>query len=131
MNRAEPHWLTPSQVEMLHAETIRLFGGRPGLREASLLESALARPRHRFDYDEQADLYDLAAEYGYGLARNHPFVDGNKRGALLAIRAFLFINKMRFMPDPVETVTMIERLAAGEVDQQALAVWSRANATLQ
>ena len=77
----EPRWLTSVHVRMLHTETLRLFGGRPGLRDLNLLESALARPQHVFGYREDADLADLAAAYAFGLARNHAFVDGNKRAA--------------------------------------------------
>jgi len=124
----EPTWLTLAQVRMLHAESLRLFGGSPGLRDARLLESALARPRQLFAYGDDPDLFDLAAEYAFGLARNHAFVDGNKRVALLAVRAFLFFNGFAFAPEQVETVTTFERLAAGEVDQEVIATWIRDNA---
>lgn len=124
----EPTWLTSVQVRMLHAESLRLFGGRTGLRDANLLESALARPRQRFAYGDNPDLFTLAAEYAFGLARNHAFVDGNKRVALLAVRAFLFTNGWRFEPGQVETVTTFERLAAGEVDPSRLADWIKQNA---
>ena len=125
----EPIWLTVVQVRMLHAESLRLFGGRQGLRDAGLLESALARPKQLYASGEAASIYELAAAYGYGLARNHPFVDGNKRVALLAIRAFLFRNDYVFTPDQVKTVTMLEGVAAGTVDQDMLAAWVRDNTT--
>ncbi|MEZ4702533.1 MAG: type II toxin-antitoxin system death-on-curing family toxin [Rhodothermales bacterium] len=85
----EPIWLSTIQVRLLHAESLRLFGGGTGLRDEGLLESVLARLQQRFAYEKSVDIETLAAEYAYGLARNHPFVDGNKRVALLAIRSFL------------------------------------------
>ena len=125
----EPVWLSITQVKMLHAETLRLFGGSPGLRDEGLLESALGRPQHLRAYGDAPSLFDLAAAYGYGLAKNHAFVDGNKRVALLAIRAFLFRNGYAFRPDQVETVTTMEGVASGAVDQEALASWIRDNAS--
>ena len=123
----EPRWLTEVQVRMLHAESIRLFGGAVGIRDAGLLQSALGRPRNRWAYEEDLDLADLAAAYGYGLAKNHAFVDGNKRIALLAIRVFLFLNGQRFEPDQIETVALIEGLAAGTVNDAQLAARVRAS----
>ncbi len=113
---------------MLHAETLRLFGGSPGVRDEGMLQSALARPRHLWASYETATLFDLAAAYGLGMARNHAFVDGNRRAALLATRAFLFRNGLRFQPDEVVTVTFMEAVAAGTVDQGMLAEWLEANA---
>lgn len=108
---------------MLHAEAINLFGGAHGIRDQSLLESALGRPRNLWAYPESVSLPVLAAAYGFGIAKNHPSVDGNKRTALLAIRAFLFRNGLQFEPTEVETVSTIEGLAAGSVTEQALAAW--------
>jgi len=126
--RREPRWLTGVQVRMLHAETIRLFGGLGGVRDEGLLESALARARNLRAYREPSP-FELAAAYGFGLARNHPFVDGNKRVALLAVRAFLFTNGYRFAPDQVGTVTTMEGVASGRVDEAALAAWIERNST--
>lgn len=120
-------WLTELQVKILHAETINLFGGLQGIRDASLLQSALARPQNLHAYEEDATLFELAASYGFGLAMNHAFIDGNKRVALLAIRAFLFRNGFRFNPEEVETVTMMEGLAAGNITQELLSDWIQAN----
>jgi len=114
---------------MLHAEALRLFGGLAGVRDVGLLQSALARPQHLHAYGASPDAFALAAAYGLGIARNHPFVDGNKRTALLAIRAFLFLNGYRFVPDQVETVTVMEGLAAGDVDEAALAEWIGSSAS--
>jgi death-on-curing protein len=119
----EPIWLTVTQVKMLHAETLRLFGGAPGLRDEGLLQNAIAKPRQSFAYGDAPSIFHLAAAYGYGLAKNHAFVDGNKRIALLATRAFLFRNGYAFNPDPVETVTMIEGVAGGTVSQDLPAAW--------
>lgn len=121
--RAEPVWLSVTQVRMLHAESLNLFGGSPGIRDLGMLESALARPVNKWHYDGMDNLFALAAAYGYGIARNHAFVDGNKRTALLAIRAFLFRNGYEFSPDELDTVTMIERLAEGQVDEELLSAW--------
>lgn len=127
----KPVWLTEVQVRMLHAESLSLFGGRPGIRDRGLLQSALARPRHLRAYSEGTSLFNLAAAYAYGIATNHAFVDGNKRAALLAIRAFLFGNGYRFDPDEVEVVTMMEGLAAGNVDESLLSAWIEANSEPQ
>ena len=125
----EPNWLTLAQVQMLHAETLRLFGGRPGVRDEALLESAVGRPRNRYLYEDAPTVFELAASYGYGLSKNHAFIDGNKRISLLAVRAFLFRNGYHFRPDRVETVTMIEGLAAGSVTEELLAAWIEKNAS--
>jgi death on curing protein len=122
----EPKWLSSSQVRMLHTESLRLFGGSPGLRDEHLLESALAPPHHLYTYETRATLCGFAASYAFGLARNHPFIDGNKRIALLSVRTFLFLNGWRFEPDQVEAVGMMEGLAAGEIDQEMLSEWINA-----
>ena len=127
-SRREPVWLTEPQIRILHAESLRLFGGLPGVRDVGLLQSALARPQQRFAYGEAPDLFDLAAAYAFGLARNHAFLDGNKRIALLSIRTFLFLNGYRFSPEEAETVAMMEGLAAGEQDEAAFSAWIRQHA---
>lgn len=123
----EPVWLTEGQVRMLHAESLRLFGGAPGVRDEGLLQSALGRPRNLWAYGESATPFALAAAYGFGLAKNHAFVDGNKRVALLAIRAFLFRNGVQFHPGEVETVTTMEGVAGGTTSEEELATWIEAN----
>jgi death-on-curing protein len=127
LSRSEPVWLTAIQVRMLHAETLSLFGGPHGLRDQALLESALGRPRHLWTYRESVTHAELAASYAFGIARNHPFIDGNKRTALLVIRAFLFRNGHRFEPAEVEAVAMIEGLAAGSVSEEMLVEWIETN----
>ena len=122
-------WLSPMHATMLHREALSLFGGASGLRDEKLLESALARPRNRLVYENATSLFELAACYGEAIAHTHAFVDGNKRTALLAIRAFLFLNGYRFDPEQVETVRMIEGLAAGSVSREIVAEWIEASAT--
>ena len=124
----EPVWLTSTQVRMLHAESRALFGGASGIRDEGLLESALGRPRHLWAYGDEVTVFDLAAAYAFGIAKNHAFVDGNKRTAVLALRAFLFRNGYGFEPDPVELVTVMEGVASGRVDEILLAEWARENA---
>lgn len=130
-NQAEPHWLTVSRIRILHAETIRLFGGLPGVRDIGLLESAIDRPRNLHAYNPDLTLFDLAAAYAFGLTRNHPFSDGNKRASALAIRAFLFLNGWVFNPTQDEMAVMIEELAAGNVEERELSEWIKENCKLQ
>ena len=108
---------------MLHAESIKYFGGLAGIRDEGLLESALDRPRNKFSFGRTTSLFELAAAYAFGIARNHAFIDGNKRTSLLSIRAFLFRNGYTFIPEEADTVAMIEGLAAGSVDEDILAKW--------
>lgn len=122
----EPIWLDLDIVLDVQAEQLALFGGAEGLRDPGLLESALARPRNKFAYGE-TDLAELAAAYGFGIARNHPFVDGNKRSAFAAIIVFLGLNGVDFDVPAVEATAMITALAAGEVGEEGLARWIRDN----
>jgi death-on-curing protein len=118
----EPVWLSPELVIAIHDEQLAEFGGASGLRDAGALESALARPLNRYHYGN-TELASLAAAYGFGLSRNHAFVDGNKRTALLAIVTFLGLNGVEFdVPEP-EAVVMMLAVAAGEVDEEGLALW--------
>jgi len=123
---SEPLWLTRPIIEAIHDEQLAIHGGASGLRDAGMLESALDRPRNKWSY-EQAKLPELAAAYAYGMARNHPFVDGNKRTALLALYTFLGINGIDFDVPEAEAATMILSLAAGEVSEESLARWIRDN----
>ena len=118
----EPEWLTADLVLAIHDEQLREFGGPAGIRDMGALESALGRARNRWAY-EGGDLPRLAAAYGFGIARNHPFVDGNKRAALLAIITFLGINDVEFTDSEAEAVIMIRDIAAGEIDEEVLARW--------
>ena len=118
----EPAWLTHEQVVAMHSRQLRRFGGAPGLRDEGMLQSALERPINKWHY-EQADLAELAASYAFGLAKNHPFVDGNKRIAFMTMVAFLRKNGVRFAPDQAQATTIILALAAGEVSEASLARW--------
>ena len=121
-----PEWLDISIVLDFHAEQLALFGGADGVRDLGLLESALARPLNKFSYGE-TDLAALAAAYGYGIAMNHPFVDGNKRTALASIIVFLGLNELD-LGAPQEAVTaLILSLAAGEIAEEVLARWIAAH----
>ena len=113
----------------MHAMAVAKFGGSPGLRDESLLESVLDRPRNLFACGDEPSLFELTAAYCAGIVKNHPFIDGNKRAGDLAIRAFLRLNGYLYEPEEVEEVVMIVALAAGEVDEAVLAVWIAENAT--
>jgi death-on-curing protein len=118
----EPIWLTADLVVAFHDEQLREFGGAPGLRDRGALEPALARPISRYHYGTK-NLAALAAAYGFGLARNHAFVDGNKRVAFLAIDTFLGLNGIDLTVPEAEVVVMMLALAAGEIDEDGLARW--------
>jgi death-on-curing protein len=122
----EPEWVTMPIVLAIHDEQLAIHGGSSGLRDVALLESALGRPRNKWAY-ENAELPELAAAYGFGIARNHPFVDGNKRTALLAIYTFLGVNGVDFIVSEADAAAMILSLAAGEVSEESLARWIRNN----
>ena len=122
----EPRWLDLQSLLLLHSESIAEHGGSDGLRDQGLLESALARPRNRLSCGEP-DLAALAAAYADGLARNHPFVDGNERAALLAIGLFLMLNGMRLTAPQADAVLTMLALAAGDLTEDELAAWIRGN----
>src|SRR6185503_17371104 len=122
----EPAWVTYAQAIAIHSRQLRRFGGAPGLRDEGMLQSALQRPINKWQY-EQAALPDLAAAYAYGLAKNHAFVDGNKRIAFMAMMVFLRRNGVAFAPEQAHVTRIIIALAAGEVSEESLARWIRGN----
>jgi death-on-curing protein len=122
----EPIWLDVAEVLDMHAEQLALFGGADGIRDQGMLESALARPKNRWHYGE-TDLAALAAAYAFGIARNHPFVDGNKRAAFHALVVSLRMNEIAFRPDSAQAAAIVLGLAAGEVSEESLARWIRDN----
>lgn len=122
----EPAWITYEQVIAIHSRQLRRFGGAPGLRDDGLLHSALERPTNKWHY-EQSGLAELAAAYAFGLAKNHAFVDGNKRIAFMAMIVFLRKNGVQFAPDQAHATAMIMALAAGEVSEQSLVRWIHDN----
>lgn len=121
----EPRWLSVQVIVAIHSDQIREHGGRLGVRDKGLLESALDRPRNRFNYESESDLMALAAAYGLGIAKNHPFVDGNKRVAFQAMYVFLGINGVTITADEEEVVRMVLGLASGELSESELGVWLR------
>jgi death-on-curing protein len=123
---SEPEWLDTTIVLDVHAEQLALFGGADGVRDLGLLESALGRPLNKFTYGE-TDLAALAAAYAFGIARNHPFVDGNKRAAFASLIVFLGLNGIDFDVPPQEATAIILSMAAGEVSEESLARWIRDN----
>ena len=121
----EPLWLNRTVVDAIHADQLRQHGGLAGLCDENALESALARPKQKWSYGDERDLATLAAAYGFGLARNHPYRDGNKRMAFLALATFLGINDHEVIATDAEVVTVMLALAAGSLTERRLADWIR------
>src|SRR5882724_13625978 len=124
---SEPRWISKRVLLLLHEESLAELGGARGLRDEGLLDSALARPQNTHAYNPDSTLADLAASYGFGLAKNHAFLDGNKRAAFLSIGLFLAINGRRLEAYQVDAVQTILAVAAGELDERGLAVWIQKN----
>ncbi|WP_420102650.1 type II toxin-antitoxin system death-on-curing family toxin [Bosea sp. (in: a-proteobacteria)] len=122
----EPDWLSEDVVIAIHDEQIAIHGGGAGLRDPGMLASALERPVNKWSY-ENSDLAELASAYAFGLAKNHPFIDGNKRTALLALYTFLYINGIDFIVAEADAAAAILALAAGEVEEEGLTRWIRDN----
>ena len=125
----EPIWLDSQDLYVLHNQLLARFGGLEGIRDEGLLESALYRPVQKFQYEPNSTLPELAASYSYGIARNHPFFDGNKRSALLAAIVFLGINGMKLHATEEEAVLETLALAAGERTEDEYAFWLTKNST--
>ena len=125
----EPRWIERIVVDAVHLDQLREHGGLAGLRDENALESALARPRQKWHYDQAADLPTLAAAYGFGLCQNHPYRDGNKRVAFVVMVVFLELNGWRFNAQEPEVVTVMLQLADGRLSERELADWLRAHAT--
>ena len=121
----EPTWLDRIIVQALHADQVLEHGGSLGIRDEGLLESALARPQQKWHYEPTTDLASLAAAYAFGIAKNHPFVDGNKRAALVAAYTFLAINDLELEAPEPEAVTAILGTADGSLSEDELASWIR------
>ena len=122
----EPLWITYEQTIAIHSRQLRRFGGAPGLRDEGMLRSALERPVNKRRC-EQSGLAELAAAYAFGLAKNHAFVDGNKRIAFMAMMVFLLKNGVAFSPEPAHATAIILSFAAGEVSAESLTRWIRDN----
>lgn len=124
--REEPRWVDRLVVAAVQFDLIREHGGMPGLRDEHGLDAALARPRQRLAYEPDADLAELAASYGHGLAASHPFHDGNKRIAFVTMAVFLELNGVELQAAETDVVAVMLALAAGELDESGLAAWLRA-----
>ena len=120
---AEPRWIAKKALLLLHEESLAEFGGARGLRDEGLLESALARPHNAYAYRPDITIAELAASYAFGLAKNHPFVDGNKRAAFLSIGLLLAISGYRLQADQVDAIQTILAVVDGELTEDALAAW--------
>ncbi len=124
-------WLLEGVVLAIHDEQIAEHGGDTGIRDAGLLSSALARPQNQAHYGNEPSIFDLAASYAYGIIRNHPFVDGNKRTGFLAAYVFLNINGWQLTSSEAEAVNMVLSLAAGEIDEASFSRWLKTNSVIQ
>jgi death-on-curing protein len=122
---SEPRWIEARAIILLHAESLAEHGGPEGLRDEGLLESALGRPRNISAYQPEADIAALAAGYGWGISHNHPFVDGNKRAAFLAVGLFLRLNGFRLVADKADATRTMMGVAAGEIDEARFGAWIR------
>ena len=125
----EPRWLGRVVVDAIHNDQLREHGGLPGIRDENVLVSALARPQQKWRYAEEPDVAALAAAYGFGLVKNHPYRDGNKRIGLLAIATFLGINGYDPRATDADVVTQILALADNRVSEAELADWIRTRST--
>ena len=123
-SRTEPEWLSLDIALGVHDRQLSEHGGPTGVRDQGALESALARPVNQWNYGED-DLCTLAAAYAYGIARNHPFVDGNKRTAWVFARLFLKLNGQTLSFTPRGAIDLVLSLAAGELSEKELADWFR------
>lgn len=122
---AEPRWVERLVVDAVHLDQIREHGGLAGLRDENALEAALARPRHKWHYHPSTDLPALAAAYGFGLSRGHPFRDGNKRVAFVVMLVFLELNGRTFAAEESDVVRAMVALADGSLTEKRLAEWVR------
>ncbi|CAN7269746.1 type II toxin-antitoxin system death-on-curing family toxin [Acidovorax sp. LjRoot117] len=124
-------WISKQALVLLHGESLATHGGREGMRDEGLLESALMRPQNVVAYagpESMLDVATLAASYGVGLAKNHPFVDGNKRAAFLAVGLFLYLNGMRLQVSQTDATLTMLAVAAGDISEEVFAAWLRKHA---
>lgn len=119
----EPVWVLDQVVISVHEMLLSEHGGSPGIRDKALLDSALARPKQRFAYEPESSIFELAASYSFGLAKNHAFIDGNKRIAFAVAAIFLEFNGFVFNAPESEVVVFFENLASSNISEQDLANW--------
>ena len=122
-------WLRIDAVLAMHRRQLAQHGGGDGVRDIGLLESALARPQNIAAYEPEADIATLAAAYAFGIAKNHPFVDGNKRTSLVACRTFLVLNGYQLNTPPADKYLTFLSLADGSLSEDELATWIRERIT--
>lgn len=127
----QPRWINKQALMLLHAESLAEHGGPEGIRDEALLDSALARPINHLLYSASADLPTLAAKLAFGIARNHPFVDGNKRVAFLSVGLFMALNGYQLVADKAEATSFALALAAGQLSEENFADWIREHITEQ
>ncbi len=123
------NWVDPLVLQMLHNESLAQHGGATGVRDQGAFDSAMKRAENLAHYDDRADIADLAACYAYGLAKNHPFVDGNKRAAFLSVGLFLGINGCRLTASPADAIHAMLELAGADLPEKAFASWIRDHMT--
>jgi death-on-curing protein len=121
----EPVWLEKEALLLLHDKSLARFGGLEGVRDEGLLDSALTRPQNAFHHDGLRDIAGFAASYAFGLAKNHPFADGNKRAAFMAVGLFLGANGWELDVGPAEAIRAVLALASGEIGEGEFATWLR------
>lgn len=127
--RPEPRWLSRIVIDAIHTDQLREHGGRPGIRDENVLESALARPQQKGHYAADTDVPLLAAAYAFGLVKSHPYRDGNKRIGFLSMVTFLELNGYHLTATDAEVVSEILTLADGTASEDAFADWIRQHST--
>ncbi|PKA16143.1 type II toxin-antitoxin system death-on-curing family toxin [Leptospira haakeii] len=121
--KKEPRWLNKKIVEAIHLDQVKQHGGSQGIRDQGLLESALDRPKNKWVYDSSSSIFDLAASLCLGIAKNHPFIDGNKRVAYMTTYVFLGLNGYSIEVPEEEVVSIMLRVADGSIDEINLSTW--------
>lgn len=125
--KKEQLWISKKALLLLHEESLAAFGGGRGRRDEGLLDSALARPQNTYAYNPQSTIFELAASVAYGLAKNHAFVDGNKRAAFLSVGLMLSINDFELVATPVDAIETMLAVASGSKDEKDFAAWIEKN----
>jgi len=129
VKKKEPLWIDERDALAIHDRLLALHGGRVGLRDRGLLESALARPRQHYTHARNPDIIEMAARYTAGIVRNHPFVDGNKRTGFVIGVLFLELHSFDFKASEVDATQAVMALAAGRLDETGYTAWLRENVT--
>ena len=125
----QPRWLLEQTIIAVHSMVLEEHGGATGIRDEDMLASALNRPVDKYNYEPDCTIFELAAAYSFGLAKNHPFVDGNKRVAFLAGTLFLELNGLQFTAEESDAAFVFERLAAGRIKEASLVKWLEENSS--